>query len=319
MKKVFLVLTIAVCLLASVFAGGASEKKAAPGTFKVGVVQLVQHPALDAATEGFMKALVEQLGDKVSFDIQNASGEINNCATIVNGFVSSNTDLIMANATPALTAAVSATNTIPVLGTSVTDYGVALDIDNFSGLVGTNVSGTSDQPPLDEQARMILEIFPGVKKVGMLYCSAEANSIFQVAKVEEVLKAAGVETRHFAFTDTNDIASVTQNATQWAQVVYIPTDNTAASNTEAIANILVPAKVPAFCGEQSLCEGCGVATLSISYYDLGKTTGNMAAKILKGEAKVSEMPIEYAPAIKMYNAKMCEVYGIKAPAGYVAF
>ena len=319
MKKVFLVLTIAVCLVASVFAGGASEKKAAPGTFRVGVVQLVQHPALDAATEGFMKALVEQLGDKVSFDIQNASGEINNCATIVNGFVSSNTDLIMANATPALTAAVSATNTIPVLGTSVTDYGVALDIDNFSGLVGTNVSGTSDQPPLDEQARMILEIFPGVKKVGMLYCSAEANSIFQVAKVEEVLKAAGVETRHFAFTDTNDIASVTQNATQWAQVVYIPTDNTAASNTEAIANILVPAKVPAFCGEQSLCEGCGVATLSISYYDLGKTTGNMAAKILKGEAKVSEMPIEYAPAIKMYNAKMCEVYGIKAPAGYVAF
>ena len=319
MKKVFLVLTIAVCLVASVFAGGASEKKAAPGTFRVGVVQLVQHPALDAATEGFMKALVEQLGDKVSFDIQNASGEINNCATIVNGFVSSNTDLIMANATPALTAAVSATNIIPVLGTSVTDYGVALDIDNFSGLVGTNVSGTSDQPPLDEQARMILEIFPGVKKVGMLYCSAEANSIFQVAKVEEVLKAAGVETRHFAFTDTNDIASVTQNATQWAQVVYIPTDNTAASNTEAIANILVPAKVPAFCGEQSLCEGCGVATLSISYYDLGKTTGNMAAKILKGEAKVSEMPIEYAPAIKMYNAKMCEVYGIKAPAGYVAF
>ena len=319
MKKVFLVLTIAVCLVASVFAGGASEKKTAPGTFRVGVVQLVQHPALDAATEGFMKALVEQLGDKVSFDIQNASGEINNCATIVNGFVSSNTDLIMANATPALTAAVSATNTIPVLGTSVTDYGVALDIDNFSGLVGTNVSGTSDQPPLDEQARMILEIFPGVKKVGMLYCSAEANSIFQVAKVEEVLKAAGVETRHFAFTDTNDIASVTQNATQWAQVVYIPTDNTAASNTEAIANILVPAKVPAFCGEQSLCEGCGVATLSISYYDLGKTTGNMAAKILKGEAKVSEMPIEYAPAIKMYNAKMCEVYGIKAPAGYVAF
>jgi len=319
MKKVFLVLTIAVCLVASVFAGGASEKKAAPGTFRVGVVQLVQHPALDSATEGFMKALVEQLGDKVSFDIQNASGEINNCATIVNGFVSSNTDLIMANATPALTAAVSATNTIPVLGTSVTDYGVALDIDNFSGLVGTNVSGTSDQPPLDEQARMILEIFPGVKKVGMLYCSAEANSIFQVAKVEEVLKAAGVETRHFAFTDTNDIASVTQNATQWAQVVYIPTDNTAASNTEAIANILVPAKVPAFCGEQSLCEGCGVATLSISYYDLGKTTGNMAAKILKGEAKVSEMPIEYAPAIKMYNAKMCEVYGIKAPAGYVAF
>ena len=319
MKKVFLVLTIAVCLVASVFAGGASEKKAAPGTFRVGVVQLVQHPALDAATEGFMKALVEQLGDKVSFDIQNASGEINNCATIVNGFVSSNTDLIMANATPALTAAVSATNIIPVLGTSVTDYGVALDIDNFSGLVGTNVSGTSDQPPLDEQAGMILEIFPGVKKVGMLYCSAEANSIFQVAKVEEVLKAAGVETRHFAFTDTNDIASVTQNATQWAQVVYIPTDNTAASNTEAIANILVPAKVPAFCGEQSLCEGCGVATLSISYYDLGKTTGNMAAKILKGEAKVSEMPIEYAPAIKMYNAKMCEVYGIKAPAGYVAF
>ena len=318
MKKVFLVMTIALCLIGSVFAGGSSEKKA-KDTFSVGVVQLVQHPALDAATQGFVDALTAQLGDKVSFNVQNASGEINNCATIVNGFVSTGTDLIMANATPALTAAVSATNSIPVLGTSVTDYGVALDIDNFSGVVGTNVSGTSDQPPLDEQARMIMEIFPGVKKVGMLYCSAEANSIFQVSKVEQVLNASGVETKHFAFTDTNDIASVTQNATQWAEVVYIPTDNTAASNTEAIANVLVPAKVPAFCGEQALCEGCGVATLSISYYDLGVTTGNMAAKILRGEAKVSEMAIEYAPAIKMYNAKMCEVYGIKAPAGYQAF
>lgn len=319
MKKVFLVLTIAVCLVASVFAGGASEKKAAPGTFRVGVVQLVQHPALDAATEGFMKALVEQLGDKVSFDIQNASGEINNCATIVNGFVSSNTDLIMANATPALTAAVSATNIIPVLGTSVTDYGVALDIDNFSGLVGTNVSGTSDLAPLDEQAAMIKEWFPNTRKVGLLYCSAEPNSIYQVNSVEKYLTQAGIECRMFSFTDTNDVASVTQKAAAWSDVIYIPTDNTAAANTEAIANVVLAAKVPVIAGEEGICTGCGVATLCISYYDLGVATGKMAAQVLTGEKKISEMPIGYAAEVtKKYNATVCNTLGIKPLAGYTA-
>jgi len=318
MKKTLTIMLLVIFAVSAVFAGGAKEK-AADGTFKVGIVQLVQHVALDAATQGFKDALKAELGDKVVFDEQNASGEVNNCATIVNGFVSSNVDLIMANATPAVQAAASATSTIPVLGTSVTHYAVALDIDNWTGTVGTNVSGTSDLAPLDEQAKMISEWFPNAKKVGLLYCSAEANSIFQVEEVENYLKKAGLQTQRFSFTDTNDIASVTQKAADWSDVVYIPTDNTAASNTEAIANILVASKVPAICGEEGICAGCGVATLSISYYDLGVTTGKMAAKILKGESKVSEMPIEFAPVTKKYNAEMCKTLGITPVAGYEAF
>ena len=318
MKKTLTIMLLVIFAVSAVFAGGAKEK-AADGTFKVGIVQLVQHVALDAATQGFKDALKAELGDKVVFDEQNASGEVNNCATIVNGFVSSKVDLIMANATPAVQAAASATSTIPVLGTSVTHYAVALDIDNWTGTVGTNVSGTSDLAPLDEQAKMISEWFPNAKKVGLLYCSAEANSIFQVEEVENYLKKAGLQTQRFSFTDTNDIASVTQKAADWSDVVYIPTDNTAASNTEAIANILVASKVPAICGEEGICAGCGVATLSISYYDLGVTTGKMAAKILKGESKVSEMPIEFAPVTKKYNAEMCKTLGITPVAGYEAF
>ena len=317
MKKALTIMLLVLFAVSTVFAGGAKEK-AADGTFKVGIVQLVQHVALDAATQGFKDALKAELGDKVVFDEQNASGEINNCATIVNGFVSSNVDLIMANATPAVQAAASATSTIPVLGTSVTHYAVALDIDKWTGTVGTNVSGTSDLAPLDEQAKMIQEWFPNAKKVGLLFCSAEANSIFQVEEVEAYLKKAGIQTQKFSFTDTNDIASVTQKAADWSDVIYIPTDNTAASNTEAIANILVASKTPAICGEEGICKGCGVATLSISYYDLGVTTGKVAAKILKGEAKVSEMPIEFAPVTKKYNADMCKVFGITPVAGYEA-
>ena len=316
MKKAISLMLIVLLAVAAVFAGGSSEKAA--GTYKVGIVQLVQHVALDAATQGFRDALVAELGDKVVFDEQNASGEVNNCATIVNGFVASNVDLIMANATPAVQAAASATSSIPVLGTSVTHYAVALDIDNWTGTVGTNVSGTSDLAPLDEQAKMVSEWFPKAKKVGLLYCSAEANSIYQVEEVETYLKKAGLQTQRFAFTDTNDIASVAQKAANWSDVIYIPTDNAVASNTEAIANILVPAKVPAICGEEGICSGCGVATLSISYYDLGVTTGKMAAKILKGEAKASEMPIEFAPVTRKYNADMCKTLGITPVAGYVA-
>lgn len=316
MKKILVVLLIALCVVASFV--GCSKKEAKADTYKVGIVQLVQHVALDAATQGFKDALKAELGDKVVFDEQNASGEINNCATIVNGFVSSNVNLIMANATPAVQAAASATSTIPVLGTSVTHYAVALDIDKWTGTVGTNVSGTSDLAPLDEQAKMIQEWFPNAKKVGLLFCSAEANSIFQVEEVEAHLNKAGIQTQKFSFTDTNDIASVTQKAADWSDVVYIPTDNTAASNTEAIANILIASKTPAICGEEGICKGCGVATLSISYYDLGVTTGKMAAKILKGEAKVSEMPIEFAPVTKKFNADMCKTFGITPVAGYEA-
>ena len=298
--------------------GAVSASNGEKTQYTVGICQLVQHVALDAATQGFIDALNEALPGQVTIENKNASGEPNNCATIVNGFVSEGVDLIMANATGALTAAASATADIPILGTSITAYGVALDMDNFSGTVGGNISGTSDLADLSKQADMILEWFPETQKVGLLFCSAEANSKYQIDEVAKHLADKGIETKEFAFTDTNDVASVTQAAADYSDVVYIPTDNTAASNTEAIANVLVPAGVPAICGEGGICSGCGVATLSISYYDLGVTTGKMAAKILTGEADISTMPIEYTDATPKYNAAMCEQLDITPVEGYTA-
>ena len=288
-------------------------------TYTIGICQLVQHPALDAATQGFKDALTEKLGDAVSFDEQNASGESANCATIVNTFVSDQVDLILANATAPLQAAASATADIPILGTSVTDYATALEIEGWTGTVGNNISGTSDLAPLDQQAAMVKELFPDAKKVGLLYCTAEANSVYQCTVMEEELKAMGYEVEWFGFTDTNDVASVTTSATESVDVIYILTDNTAAANTEAIAKILIPAKIPAVVGEEGICSGCGVATLSISYYDLGYKTGEMAADVLANGADITTMKVEYAPQVtKEYNAANVEALGITIPEDYVA-
>ena len=297
----------------------ASAETESGKTYTVGICQLVQHPALDAATQGFKDALTEALGDAVSFNEQNASGESVNCATIVNGLVASQVDLILANATAPLQAAASATADIPVLGTAVTDYASALEIDNWTGTVGGNISGTSDLAPLDQQAAMLQELFPDAKTVGLLYCSAESNSKYQVDMIRGYLEQAGLTCEEYAFTDTNDVASVTQKACDSSDVIYIPTDNTAASNTEAIANVVLPAGVPVIAGEEGICSGCGVATLSISYYDLGYATGKMAVKILTGEADISTMPVEYAPQVtKKYNAANCETLGVTVPDDYVA-
>ena len=326
-RIVSLVASLALVLSLSLGLSGCGDKAAQDDSqdstdgsakYVVGICQLVQHEALDAATQGFIDALNEALPGEVEFQNKNASGDSANCSTIVNGFVSDGVDLILANATGALTAAAAATSDIPILGTSITAYGVALDIDNFSGTVGGNISGTSDLADLGKQADMISEWFPEAKKVALLFCSGEPNSRYQIEEVAKCLSDKGIETKEFAFTDTNDVASVTQSAADYADVVYIPTDNTAASNTEAISNVLVPAGVPAICGEEGICKGCGVATLSISYYDLGVTTGKMAAKILTGEADISEMPIEFTEATPKYNAAMCETLGITPLDGYTA-
>ena len=311
-------LILAVIILAAVCLGCAACGKSG-NKYKVGIVQLVRHEALDAATEGFKKALTDKLGaDNVTFDEQNASGESAQCATIVNSFVNNKVDLIMANATPALQAAYNATNKIPILGTSVTEYGVALGIENFNGTVGTNVSGTSDLAPLDEQAQMILDLFPDTKKVGLIYCSAEANSAYQVKEVTRVLTEKGVTCTPYSFSDSNDIAAVTNLAVSEADVIYIPTDNTAAAAGDIIGNIVLQAKKPVIAGEEGICKKCGLATLSISYYDLGYKTGEMAAQILKGEKKIEEMPIAYAPTTKKYNPTYAEALGINMPEGFEA-
>lgn len=300
-------------------ASTADSTAAADGkVYNIGICQLVQHEALDAATQGFKDALVEKLGEgSVKFDEQNASGDSANCATIVNGFVSNGVDLILANATAPLQAAAQATADIPVLGTSITDYATALDISDWTGTVGNNISGTSDLAPLDQQAAMIQELFPDAKSVGLLYCSAEPNSVYQCDVIEGYLTEEGYTVARYAFTDTNDVTSVAQTAADNSDVIYIPTDNTAASNTEAIANVVIPAKVPVVAGEEGICSGCGVATLSISYYDLGYATGEMAAKILADGADVSAMPVEFAPNVtKKYNAANCEALGVAIPDGY---
>lgn len=322
MKKLISLVLAAVMALSLVACGSGSKDKdtdTGDKTYKVGVVQLVQHEALDAATKGFTDALKEALGDKVEVEVKNASGDSNNCSTIVNGFISDKVDLIMANATPALQAAASATSTIPILGTSVTDYATALEIADWTGAVGGNISGTSDLAPLDKQAAMLQELFPNAKKVGMLFCSSEPNSKYQVDEVTKLLSAAGITCTEYTFTDSNDVSSVTQKTCDDSDVLYIPTDNTAASNTEAIANVVLAAGTPVIAGEAGICRGCGAATLSIDYYELGKITGQMAAKILTGEADISTMPVEFAPtATKQANMANCEKLGITVPADYTA-
>jgi len=288
-------------------------------TYKIGICQLVQHVALDAATEGFEAALTEKLGDKVEFDVQNGQGDTATCSTIINAFVSNEVDLIMANATPALQAASSATIDIPILGTSITEYGTALDIPDFNGVTGRNISGTSDLAPLDEQAAMVAEWFPDATNIGILYCSAEANSAYQVAVIKTELEGLGYTVSEYSFVDSNDIATVTTKAAEESDAIYIPTDNTAANNTSIIDNICRPAGVPIIAGEAGICAGCGVATLSISYYDIGYATGLMAYEILVNGADVSTMPIEYAPKFtKLYNATICEDLGFTIPEGYEA-
>ncbi|MCR5715881.1 MAG: ABC transporter substrate-binding protein [Lachnospiraceae bacterium] len=289
-------------------------------TYTVGICQLVQHDALDAATKGFRDALTEEFGDRVTFDEQNAAGDSATATTICQSLVAENVDLILANATPALQSAAAATSEIPILGTAITEYGVALDIDNFSGTVGGNISGTSDLPPLDEQAAMVLELFPETKTVGIVYCSAEPNSKYQAEVVTAELEAKGITVNVYTFADSNDVVSVTGEACNNVDVLYIPTDNTAASCTEAINNVALDAGVPIIAGEEGIMAGCGVATLSIDYYGLGYTTGQMAAAILKGEQNISEMPIQYYEnPVKEYNPAICEKLGVTVPDDYVAF
>lgn len=312
MKKLLTILLATIYLFA-LCACNSGSNPTGSNPIKVGVVQTTQHPALDAATQGFVDALKEN--GITNVDVQNASGESANCSTIVGNFVADGVDLIMANATPALQAASAATDTIPVLGTSITVYDVVL-----GGSVPKNVSGTTDLAPLDEQASMIKELFPNAKKVGILFCSAEANSQYQVDKISEFLKEDGIETVNYVFNDSNDITAVTEKAvSDKVDVIYIPTDNTAAANTQAIANVVLPAGIPVFAGEEGVCTGCGVATLTISYYDIGFKTGEMAADILLNGADISTMEIESAPQfVKKFNKTNAEKLGITIPEDYTA-
>ena len=311
--SVLMVLTLAGCSSN----GGSSEQPEGNSeetkTLKIGVVQLVQHAALDAATQGFVDEVKKAFPD-ADINVQNAAGDSATCSTIVQGFVNDGVDLIMANATPALQAAVSATEDIPILGTSVTEYGVALGIDGFNGLIGSNVSGTSDLAPLDQQAQMILDLFPETKTVGIIFCSNEANSKYQVEVVSDELTKKGIEVKTASFTDSNDISMVCEDLCSQVDLIYIPTDNQAASCAETIANVVLEKKIPVIAGEEGICSLCGIATLTINYYDLGVTTGQMAVKILNGESRIEEMPIQYFEnPVRKFNPEVCDLFGVSVP------
>ena len=316
MKKLLAIVCAALMLLSMTACTQAEDD----GKYVIGICQLVQHPALDAATQGFKDAVINGLGaENVTFMDENANNETSNCTSIMTSFVSAEVDLIMANATPAVAAAYNATETIPILGTSVTEYGVALGIQNFSGTVGGNVSGTSDLAPLNTQAQMILDWVPNAQKVDLLYCSAEPNSKYQVDEVQKYLESKNIECKQFAFTDASNMNAVTQAAVDFADAIYVPTDNTVATYATAIDGICRPAKVPVVAGEAGICASCGIATLSIDYYDLGYKTGEMAVEILKNGADISTMPIAYTPEEKLqylFNEEICAELGLTPLEGY---
>ena len=317
-----MVLSLAACGGSSSDSGNSDSSTAAKSSEKYssGICQMLEHPALDAATEGFQDAVNEKFGEgTVSFDVKNAQGEQSQCGTIINNFVSSDVDLILANATLPLQTASQATADIPILGTSITDYATALGIEDWTGATGINVSGTSDLAPIDEQEDMLVELLPDVKKVGILYCSAEPNSKYQAELFEKALKEDRIEYKEFTAADSNEIQSVVTSAVEECDAIYVPTDNTMAANTEIINNVCLPAKVPVIAGEEGICSGCGIATLSISYYDIGYKAGEMAYDILVNGADITTMKIESAPNVtKMYNPAICEELGITIPDGYEA-
>lgn len=313
-KKIVSILT-ATALVASLTgcgSNGSSSKK-----YTIGICQLMEHEALDAATKGFKDTLTKKLGkDNVEFDEQNAQGESTNCSTICNGFVTSNVDLVLANATGALQAATQATADIPILGTSVSDYATALNIKDWKGKTGTNVSGTSDLAPIDQQEAILKEIIPNAKKVGILYCSSEPNSAYQSKLMQEALKKDGIAYKEYTAADSNEIQSVTTTACDECDVLYVPTDNTMASSVNTIKNVAIPAGIPMIAGEKGICAA-GVATLSIDYYNLGCQTGEMAYDILKNKKKAGDMEVQFAKKLtKMYNAENAKALNITIPDGY---
>ena len=292
-------------------------------TYTIGICQLVQHNALDAASQGFMDTIQAELGDAVTFDYQNAQGDSTTCSTIVTGFVANGYDLIMANATPALQAAVAATTEIPILGTSVTDYGAALSMDDLDVNAGTgiNVSGASDGVDAQLYVDLTLELVPEAKKVSIIYCSAEANSVLQSDNFVAAMAATNpdVECTVYTFADSNDMQAVVTSAVADCDALYIPTDNTAASNMTIVSNICQPAGVPVICGEENMCAAGGLATVSISYYDIGVLAGQQALQILLEGADVATTPIAYSSnPVKEYSAAYAEAIGMTMTDDFVA-
>ena len=297
--KRLLALIMTTLMLMSLLAGCGAASEAKDG-YTVGIVQLVQHVALDQATQGFQDALTEKLGDQVHFDVQLASGETTNCTTIVTKFVNEGVDLIMGNATPAVIAAKEATATIPIVGTSVTDYVAAeAAIVESNEAPGANVTGYSDMSDIAAHVELTQKLCPDAKTVAILYCSAEPNSVIQGNQAKELYEAAGIATITLTASDITTISTVVTSACDQADVIYIPTDNLFAENMESVKNITEPAKIPVICGEGGMVLSGGTASVAIDYYVLGYRAGEMAYEIMVNGADPATTPIGFMTAEDM--------------------
>lgn len=298
---------LVLCLLLCLVGCSSNDSKV-----RVGVVQLLNHDALNKATQGFVDVVDGEFGENTC-DVKIAGGESWQCGNIASVFLADNVDLIMCNATSALVITSQATKDVPILGTSVTDYEDAL------GVIPSNVSGTSDKAPLNEQAQMLIDLLPNAKNIGILYCSSESNSEYQVEIVEDYLKAKGLNVIRFGFVDTDNLPSTLESACTNSDALFIPTDNKCADNASSIKKIADEYKVPIIAGEESIFKDVGgLATLSINYYELGRKTGEMAIRILKGKEKISDMEIEYDTKLsKFYSKEVAEKYNVTIPADFV--
>ena len=289
---------------------------AAAADFRIGIIQLTEHPALDAARDGFIDALVAAGFSKDNIDVQNAQGEIPNCSTIATKFVNDKVDLILAIATPAAQTAAQATTEIPILATAVTDFVEAGLVDS-NEVPGGNISGTSDMNPISEQADLLVKLVPEAKTVGILYCSAEDNSILQARLARAALEALGLTVNEYQVADVNEIQPVTTKAVGEVDAIYIPTDNLFADNMPTAALVTEPAKIPVICGESGMVNSGGTATYGINYYNLGKLAGEQAVEILLNGKDISTMPIGFAAAEDLefaVNEENCAAIGIEIPA-----
>ena len=289
--------------------GGAAD-------FKIGIIQLTEHPALDAAREGFIDSLVAAGFSEDNIDVQNAQGEIPNCAPIATKFVNDKVDLILAIATPAAQTAAQATTEIPILATAVTDF-VEAGLVESNEVPGGNISGTSDMNPISEQADLLVKLVPEAKTVGILYCSAEDNSILQARLAREALEALGLTVNEYPVADVNEIQPVTTKAVGEVDAIYVPTDNLFAEHMPTAALVTEPAKIPVICGESGMVESGGTATYGINYYNLGKLAGEQAVEILLNGADISTMPIGFAAAEDLefaVNEENCAAIGVEIPA-----
>lgn len=304
MKKIISILTaIALCMAICLTFAACGEETA---DFTVGVCQLMEHESLDKATNGFvetLKAELEKAGKTVEIDTQVA-GDANLCTTVINTFTAKNVDLIMANATPALLAAANATTTIPVLGTSVTDYN-----DTFSGSIPANVSGTSDAVPFDEQAQMMIDTLGLVAgdQVGVIYCTNESNSLIQYNAVKELFEAEGIVVKAYTFSETTELQALTTAAANECKAIYVPSDNTVADNDSVVGTICSEKNIPVY---TSYGGAICYASLAIDYYELGCETGKMAAEILLGNKTPADYEIKTLTPTVVYNETLCQQLGI---------